>query len=560
MSSVLEERMKEYKYMDYSLFDYLLKLVLPFSALGVLTFCAGLIFSEFLGRIRFLLYTLSVLFVGVGFLYPKIWASSKSKELEQNLHLFITHLGVLAATGIERVELFRVMSEKEEEYGPLSEVAKKINILLTGWNQSLDEACRYVAERTPSKIISDFLERMAHSAEAGRDVKEFVWEEQEVIISDYESMYDDSLNSLMDIRDLFISVMLAIVFLVVFSVLIPPITGISPLFLLGVAILVFLASEIGFFLSAEFILPDDPVFCKTDYFTSRDKKIRIGEISCVVCFVGISVFAALQLFFQTPFKFNPLPITAYVGLIPAPLVLPGIMLWLEEKKTKDRDEQFPSFIRSLGSVSSAKQTTASEVLRELKKKEFSNLTENIQNLYKRLKTRIDRKLAWDLFSSESGSFLIRKFGDMYYEGIENGGDPKEISEIISNNFKTVLRIRRKRYTKGNSILGLLYGMTAGVTVTVFIGFSLVIKMIDVMGSSLTGRMSEIFALGVYDVPGVRFMLLVMIVLNALISALFIRSVKDSPELKTFAHFGILIWIGIIFGKLAEIGLDVFINL
>ncbi len=550
----------EYRYMDYTFTDYLIRLVIPFTFLGIIALLAGLSFPQLFGKFRYLLYGFSGMLVIIGIIYPKIYASTKSKELEQNLHLFITHFGVLAQTGIERGEIFRILADKEEEYGPLSDVAEQINTLLNTWNQSMDEACRHVAERVPSETIADFLERMAHNIEAGQEIDDFIMDEQEVIMNDYESMYEDSLSSIMDIRDLFTSILLAVVFLVVFATLIPIISGISPLFLLGVAVAVFIASEAGFLLAAEFVLPDDPIWCDIDFTTDRDQNIGVGELVSIILSVGLLIFSALQLMFQIPFYPNPLPLAFYIGAPITPLMIPGIMTWMEETKTNDRDENFPNFLRSLGAISTARQTTAAKVLEGLRDKKFSELTNPIENLYKRLSTRIDRKEAWRTFSAETGSFLITKFSDMYYEGVSNGGDPKEISRIISNNFKRVLRIREERQSKANSILGLLYGMTGGVMIAIFIGYYLAVRMIDVVGSSMNERMAEIFSIGVYDIPGTHFLLLLMILLNAVIAGLFIRTVKDSHEVTTFVHAGLLVWIGILIAKVAKLGLDVFMTI
>ncbi len=559
MLEFLTERLDEYKYMGYTFTDYLIRLVIPFTAMGIASILVGFLFSDLFGNIRYLLYALSGLLIAVGVLYPKIWASTRKKELEQNLHLFITHLGVLATTGIERSKIFKIMAQKEDEYGPLAEVADQLDTLVNTWNQSLEDACRHVAENIPSKTISDFLERMAHSTEAGQDIKQFLMEEQEVLMDDYEAMYEDSLDAVMEIRDLFTSILLAVVFLIVFSILIPLISGMSPLLLLGIATAVFIGSETGFLLATEFILPEDPIWSSLDYITSKDRKIGKGEIFAIAGFIALAVFSALQLLFNIPFSSNPLPIEFYIGVPFTPLVVPGVLTWLEERKIIDRDENFSSFIRSLGSIASARQSTSSRVLGELKEKDFSELTQSIENLYKRLQTRIDRDMAWDIFSAETGSFLIRKFSDMYFEGIDNGGDAKRMSEIISNNFKRVLRVRKERYSRAGNIMGLIYGMTGGVIIAIFIGFYLATKMVDIVGSAMTGRLSEIFSLGVYDIPGTHFLLLIVVVLNALIGALFIRSARGSHELLSYTHMGILVWMGIFLGSLAKIGLGLFLS-
>lgn len=558
MIEVFKEWISEYRYMDYSFTGYLIRVVLPFVGLSVIMVTLGIVFSDILAGFRFLLFGLSGFLVVIGVFYPKIWASTRRKKLEQNLHLFITHFGVLAETGMERSEIFDILAQKDEEYGPLADIARKLNTLVNVWNQSLDEACRHVAQDVPSETISDFLERLARSVEAGQPLDQFVMEEQEVLMEDYENMYQKSLDTVMEIRDLFSSILLAVVFLIVFAVLIPVISGISPLFLLGVAISVFVASQAGFLLASEFILPDDPLWADVDFPTDRERRIGIGEIISIGGFVILAIFSAMQLLFQFPFSSNPLPLIFYMGVPFVPLIIPGMYAWLEERKITNRNDHFSSFIRSLGSISSARGTTSGNALTELKNKDFSDLTENIRNLYKRLQSRIKESKSWRIFSAETGSFLIWKFSDMYYEGVNNGGDPKRISELISDNFKRVVRIRKTRYARASNIMGLIYGMTVGVMTAIFIGFFLTTRMIDIIGSALTGQMEGIFTLGVYDIPGTHYMLLLMILVHALIGAIFIKSVKGGHELLSFMHFPILLWMGLLVGKLVELGLEGFL--
>ena len=551
MLEAWKEWVSEYEYMDYSFVGYLTRIVLPFSLLSLAMIVLGVIFPEILSYFRFLLYGLAGSLIILGIVYPKIWASTRRKKLEQNLHLFITHFGVLAETGMERSTIFQILAKKKEEFGPLADIANQLNTLVNVWNQSLDQACRQVAQNTPSEKISDFLERMAHSVEAGQELDQFVMEEQKELMSDYEAMYKESLETVMEIRDLFTSILLAVVFLVVFSVLIPVISGISPLFLLSVAISVFIASEAGFLLATEFVLPDDPIWGGSDFTTSREIKMGIAELVGILGFVGLSIFSISQLLFQIPFSSNPLPLVFYIGVPLTPLAVPGVMAWLEEKKIIDRNNHFPNFIRSLGTIAHARQTTLGNALSDLKEKDFSELTGNIQSLYKRLQSRIEEKKAWSIFSSETGSFLIWKFVDMYFEGVENGGNPKQLSELISDNFKEVIRIRKGRYARAGNIMGMVYGMTVGIITAIFIGYFLTTEMIDVIGSALTGELEGIFSLGVYDIPGTYFLLLLMVLTNALVGALFIRSAKGGHELLSFLHFTILLWFGLLVGKVVE---------
>lgn len=110
----------DYKYMNLTFNDYLFKYVIPFTISGISTLIIALLFSDIFGSLRYLLYFLSGMFILVGIFYPKIWANRRTKELEQNIHLFITHLGVLAETGIERTRIFELLSKKRRRIRTIS--------------------------------------------------------------------------------------------------------------------------------------------------------------------------------------------------------------------------------------------------------------------------------------------------------------------------------------------------------------------------------------------------------------------------------------------------------
>ncbi|MFB6150059.1 MAG: type II secretion system F family protein, partial [Halobacteriales archaeon] len=105
--------------------------------------------------------------------YPKVVADQRRRGIENKLPLLITHMTVLSTTNIDRMEVFRTLAE-EEEYDAAAEEINYIVTLVDSWNQSLDDACRRRAKRTPSDVFSDFLERIAYSLGAGQELKDFL--------------------------------------------------------------------------------------------------------------------------------------------------------------------------------------------------------------------------------------------------------------------------------------------------------------------------------------------------------------------------------------------------
>ena len=66
-----------------------------------------------------------------------------------------------------------------------------------------------------------------------------------------------------------------------------------------------------------------------------------------------------------------------------------------EKENKRKDENYPSFIRSLGSSAGARGGLIDEALKSLRIHDFGPLTKDVNSLFKRINTRVDKKKSWD---------------------------------------------------------------------------------------------------------------------------------------------------------------------
>jgi flagellar protein FlaJ len=226
----------------------------------------------------------------------------------------------------------------------------------------------------------------------------------------------------------------------------------------------------------------------------------------------------------------------------------------EESKVTDRDDGFPSFIRALGGVEAVKQTSTANVLETLRTKDFGSLTTNIDNLYKRLRTRIDTDASWRLFAAETGSYLIQKFGDMYVVGRRMGGNPRRLGQVISTNFNEVLRVREQREQAATTFVGIIYGITAAALFSAFIGLEIAGQMLQVT-QEIAGQDSEfvssLFSTGNYDIEVMEYLLLVVVLLNGVLSSLMIRIIDRGHFVNALPHFVGLVWVGAIVASITR---------
>jgi len=254
------------------------------------------------------------------------------------------------------------------------------------------------------------------------------------------------------------------------------------------------------------------------------------------------------------FMFEEVPLPMYAALPITPMIIPGIVFRQEEQRIKARDDEFPSFIRALGATEGAKQSTTGMVLRTLRKKDFGPLTPNIDDLYKRLNMRIEPTSAWRYFTADCRSYLIQTFSEMYLIGREMGGSPKQLGELIAANMNEIQQLRQKRTQAATTLVGLLYGITAASTFAFFIGLQVVNILAQMSLDLNTGSRFEVDTLintGVYNIPLIEFLLVIIIMFSAMLSSLMIRTVDGGHKANTYMHFVILAWIGAITGTFTK---------
>jgi flagellar protein FlaJ len=540
LSTVLDA----YRYMDMPVRRYLLVVLLPALVFFVGTVVVVVVLRPPLG-VSLPLVALGFLAAAVAVVYPKVVRDRKRKQIRQRFHLFLTHLTVLSMTNIDRIEMFRRLAN-EEEYETLADEMGHLVALVDTWNQSLEDACRLRAKRVPSPLLSDFLERLAYVVGGGQQISEFLVDEQDTIIQEFVIRYEGDLAKLDVMKELYLSLILSAVFTLVFAIVIPLLLGIDPAMAITAVIAMYAIVQGGFVYAVHQVSPKDPVWFiaeteGTDPLAAVRRALVAGVLLALLLLVGVLGIAVGVV----PVDPDLLPLPIWVALPLTPLLAPGMLMRREETRVKTRDGEFPSFIRALGAVESVKQSSTSNVLASLRKKDFGALTSNIDALYKRLRMRIDSMGAWRLFAAETGSYLIQKFGDMYVTGREMGGEPARLGQVISKNLNEALKVREQRQQTTTTLIGVIYGLTTASTFSFFVGVEVVRLLMEISSEMDLGDSGLAFLLHpqLYDIPTIEFLLLCVVLLNALLSAVLIRVTDRGHYVSGFVHFVLLTWVG-----------------
>ncbi|MCZ7396375.1 MAG: archaellar assembly protein FlaJ [Candidatus Methanoperedens sp.] len=531
---------KAFECMDMTQEQYTKKFALPIAGMGVLFPLIMLLVAPSLvsGIFLYVLLLVPVICIGLVIFYPLSVMGAKKSEIDLNMHYYITHMGVLAASNMARKEVIHHLS-MHEAYGYLATETGKIYSLMNDWNLSLAQACRFIAKRTPSAIFADFLDRLAHSVEAGEAFDEFVWTEQKVVMNEFDTMYKKSLGEISMTKEIFVAMMTALIFLTSISLIMPVITGMSPLILMGGSIVTFLGAEGVIVYVMKTKAPKDKIWHTLNIETEAERVIRM---SFPISIIGTTVLSVVLLLFG-----GGLPVTIMIAIALSPLAITGYYARREEESIKRKDDNFSQFVRALGSTSGARGGIIRESLRNLTYHDFGPLTPEVNDLYKRLETRINKYMSWNYFAAGTGSNLIERFATIFAEGIDMGGKPEVIGEIIGDNFMRIISLRKLRYSLATSLVGEVYGLTGGIAFTMFLTLGIVKMLINIFsGTDMPAGMASIISLsGVVDINLLALLLMSMMVGHSLLCALMLRAVDGGSVFNSYIHFVGMVWLSAI---------------
>jgi flagellar protein FlaJ len=152
------------------------------------------------------------------------------------------------------------------------------------------------------------------------------------------------------------------------------------------------------------------------------------------------------------------------GAFMAPL---GIIGFIDDHNITLRDNDFATFIKSLGAVMGGKATTAVFALGAIDHKSFMALESLINSVYSKMNLGLDGRQIWDRFTGESGSDLINKYLNIYLDTIRLGGPPEPIGKIVGSSMLEQVLLREKKDMLSKSFILMLVPMHV-VMVGIFI--------------------------------------------------------------------------------------------
>ena len=464
--------------------------------------------SLFFGPIGFiLLFLLPLLTGGAAIVYPVLEVQRSAIQIEKEMHMFITRMGILSLGEIGAQSIFDILRQMTD-YGELAAEVQRIETLVDKWHTSLPEAARIVGQQSPSPLWSDFLDRMSFSIEAGQRIDEFMRSEQETIAEKYNTLYDTRLEKVDSLKEIYVALVSAGLFglviagihLVLFETGAPGgdlFTILGRMRWLILASMLFIILQIGALVSFRSAIPDDLMFARDEMVTPFRRLflqtwIISGFISAILLVVTIVVVVLYIDVLVVEWDKYGLILVA----VPfTPLLIPSFLQRREETQVTRRDDSYPGFIRALGGTAQARSAEPEATIKALRGIDFGLLDFAIERLEKRLSTRIDSERAWDYFSSETNSDIITRYNRIYIEGAQSSGLPASTADMVSKSVTSQLSLRRRKALSA----GTMFGTAIGLLIATVASLNVTISIIKQLGGTISGVAS---GLGSTDIDSI----------------------------------------------------------
>ena len=206
-------------------------------------------------------------------LRPVLERDVAKTDINSNIPYFITAFATLSVSAANRIDMLELLSEKEKLGRIKDEIAKLVN-LVKNWRRGLSEAAMFLSSRSPSEIFEDFLARFGHAINSGQDFEEFVNNEAETVMSNFETTYISSLYTFDLYKDLYVSMLLSFAFLITFVMIMPILININIVQVLSLSLLTIVLGEAMLVYGIKVVLPNDPIWHDTGIKTPLQLKIQ----------------------------------------------------------------------------------------------------------------------------------------------------------------------------------------------------------------------------------------------------------------------------------------------
>jgi flagellar protein FlaJ len=416
-------------------------------------------------------------------LKEKLSQITEDRRMGADLLFLNTYMASLAIANASRPEIFAYAANRKEYIS--AKYIAKVDMYVKKWNYSYSEALGIVADRTNNTIVKSMLNRYANAIDSGVPDDDFLKNELSTVRSVYRSQVEQGLEMLKKWGDAYIAMLLSgtvIAVTIMISIAIYSPQGLESTLNMAYAIILVICVFGNVLMYTS--VPDDP---KTHGLVERASK----EQQTIHAMERIIVPLALgSVIVMTLMGINAGLIFMLVGILMAPL---GIIGFIDDSNITLRDNDFSTFIRSLGAIMGGQGTTAVHALATIDKKSLTTLEPLVNAVYSQMNLGLDNKQIWDKFIGDSGSNLIYKYLNIYLDTIIMGGPPEPIGTVVGSSVLEQTLLREKKDMHSRSFIVLLAPMHMAMVAIFVVLFRIMLTLTGSV-SSMMGKFAATAAI------------------------------------------------------------------
>ncbi|HTY51941.1 MAG TPA: archaellar assembly protein FlaJ [Methanomicrobiales archaeon] len=376
----------------------------------------------------------------------------EEKRTPADLLFMATYMASITTAGVSRPDIFSYTGRRYE-YVPTKYVAK-VDYFVKRWNYSYAEALKIVAKKIKNEVLQSVFNRYANAMESGVPDEDFLDRELDTIRSVYRNTVEQGLEMLKKWGDAYIAMLFSgvlVSLIIMLSIAIFSAGGIDQTLNLSYLIVIMI-SIFGLVTMYRSVPEDRRTHGLADRCSREQGLIRklerplvlVTAAGCIILWVTGQSAGFIYLL---------------IGILLAPLAILG---FIDDSKIVGRDNDFPTFIRTLGSVMGGKGVPMVQGFTEVDRASLPKIRDLVDSIYSKLNLGLDETQSWSRFIGESGSNNIYKYTNIFRDSVTLGGSPDKVGLIVGTSSLDQVLLRDKRHQVSMGFVTLLVPMHAAM--------------------------------------------------------------------------------------------------
>jgi archaeal flagellar protein FlaJ len=400
---------------------------------------------------------------------------TEDRKMGADLLFTTTYMTSLSLANASRPEIFSYAANRTEYIS--SKYITRVDTYVKKWGYSYAEGLSIVAERIKNPILKSFMSRYANSIDSSVPDDEYLNNELSTCRSVYRSQIEQGLETMTKWGDAYVAMLLSgtvIAVTLMISVAIYSPTGMETT--LGMSYAIIFLICIGGNVLMYTSVPDDAKTHGLTTRTSKEQQTIHAMERIIIPLTIIAVIAMVLLGVNAGLTY------LLVGILMAPM---GIIGFIDDSNITARDNDFSTFIRSLGSIMGGQGTTAVYALATIDTKSLDALEPLVKSVYSKMNLGLDDKQIWDKFIGESGSDLIYKYLNIYLDTVTLGGPADAIGTVVGSSMLEQTLLREKKDMHARSFIILLVPMHVAMAGIFVVLYRIMVVLTGSVGAMMT---------------------------------------------------------------------------